>query len=104
MLAAATVLGLQVLQVDLRAAGDIVSAFEAAIGWHADALSQREFDPALRRPGLPERRRVATKVTRFLLWPDSHRLVIVSFRTHHPLRHLCRHLVWNSQAEGLGGL
>src|ERR1700730_1249625 len=38
------------------------------------------LDPALRRPGLPKRRRAATKVTWFLLRPDLHRLVIVSFQ------------------------
>src|SRR5262249_17066523 len=37
-LPAATVLGLQVLQVEVRAGRDVVSAFEAAIGWHADAV------------------------------------------------------------------
>src|SRR5712691_3217950 len=47
------------------------------------APSRRGFDPALRRPGLPERRRAATKVPWYLLWPDLHRLVIVNFRTRH---------------------
>jgi putative ABC transport system substrate-binding protein len=32
------VLGLQLLQVNLTAGGDIVSAFEAANGWHADGV------------------------------------------------------------------
>jgi hypothetical protein len=36
-LRAATELGLQVLQLPLRAPGDIVGAFPAASGWHADA-------------------------------------------------------------------
>ena len=34
----------------------------------------------LRRPGLPERRRATTKVPWYLLWPDSHRLVIVNLQ------------------------
>jgi hypothetical protein len=49
---------------------------------------QGGLDPALRRPGLPERRRATTKVTWFLLWPDSHRLVIVSFQDARPTVHL----------------
>jgi len=39
---------------------------------------------ALRRPGLPERRRAATEVPWYLLWPDLHRLVIVSFQDARP--------------------
>jgi putative ABC transport system substrate-binding protein len=38
MLAAASALGLQVLQVQLRAPGDIANAFQVARGWHADAV------------------------------------------------------------------
>jgi len=40
------------------------------------------LDPALRRTDLSVRRRAATKAAWSLLWPDSHRLVDVSFRTH----------------------
>ena len=54
------------------------ASLHAADRWLAP--SQRGLDPALRRPGLPERRRAATKVTWFLLRPDLHRLVIVSFQ------------------------
>src|SRR5712691_4438720 len=45
------------------------------------------LDPALRRSGLPKRRRAATRVSWCLLWPDLQRLVIVSFRTRLP--HFC---------------
>src|SRR5216683_2720527 len=55
------------------------ASLHAADRWLAP--SQRGLDPALRRPGLPERRRAATKVTWSLLWPDLHRLVVVNFRT-----------------------
>ncbi len=48
------------------------------------APSRRGLDPALRRPGLPKRRRAATKVPWCLLWPDLHRLVIVSFQDASP--------------------
>ena len=52
------------------------ASLHAADRWLAP--SRRGLDPALQRPGLPERRRATTKVTWFLLWPDSHRRVIVS--------------------------
>src|SRR5436190_8587454 len=42
--------------------------------------SRGGLDPALRRSGLPERRRAATKVPWYLLWPDFHRLIIVNFQ------------------------
>ncbi len=54
------------------------ASLHAADRWLAP--SQRGLDPALRRPGLPERRRAAMKVTWFLLRPDLHRLVIVNFQ------------------------
>jgi hypothetical protein len=54
------------------------TSLHAADRWFVP--SQRGLDPALRRPGLPRRRRATTKVTWFLLWPDSHRRVIVSFQ------------------------
>jgi len=38
------------------------------------------LDPALRRPGLPKRRRAATRVSWHLPRPDLHRLVVVSFQ------------------------
>jgi hypothetical protein len=62
--------------------GGILSTRQASL--HAAdrwlAPSPGGLDPALRRSGLPERRRAATKVTWFLLRPDFHRLVIVSFQ------------------------
>ncbi len=65
------------------------AGFASCCGPLACTLPRRGLDPALRRPGLPERRRATTKVTWFLLWPDSHRLVIVSFQdarsTVHPV-------------------
>jgi len=54
------------------------ASLHAADRWLAP--SQGGLDPALRRPGLPERRRATTKVTWFLLRPDLHRLVIVSLQ------------------------
>ena len=60
---------------DLDAAG-----FASCCGPLACTLPNGGLDPALRRPGLPERRRAATKVTWFLLRPDLHRLVIVNFQ------------------------
>jgi len=55
------------------------ASLHVADRWLAPSQHGR-LDPALRRPGLPERRRAATKVTWFLLRPDLHRLVIVSFQ------------------------
>ncbi len=60
------------------------AGFASCCGPLACAFPAGRLDPALRRPGLPKRRRAATKVTWFLLRPDSHRLVIVNFRTHDP--------------------
>src|SRR5438105_9482018 len=54
------------------------AGFASCCGPLACTFPAGRLDPALRRPGLPERRRAATKVTWFLLRPDLHRLVIVS--------------------------
>ena len=54
------------------------ASLHAADRWLAP--SHGGLDPALRRPGLPKRRRATTKVTWFLLRPDLHRLVIVNFQ------------------------
>src|SRR5215813_15147229 len=54
-------------------------SLHAADRWLAPSQFGR-LDPALRRPGLPERRRAATKVPWYLLRPDFHRQVIVSFQ------------------------
>src|SRR5262249_23536266 len=53
-------------------------SLHAADRWLAPSLGR--LDPALRRPGLPKRRRATTKVPWYLLRPDFHRLVIVSFQ------------------------
>src|ERR1700736_4659105 len=61
--------------------GDIDAAgFGSCCGPLACTFPFGRLDPALQRPGLPKRRRATTKVTWFLLWPDFHRLVIVSFQ------------------------
>jgi len=76
------------------------ASLHAADRWLAP--SQRGLDPALRRPGLPERRRATTKVTWFLLWPDLHRLVVVNFRTRCARRLLkpqCRAVVLHLAAR-----
>src|SRR6059058_5735784 len=44
------------------------ASLHAADWWLA--RSRGALDPALRRPGLPERRRAATQVAWSLLWPD----------------------------------
>jgi hypothetical protein len=54
------------------------ASLHAVDRWLAPSL--RGLDPALRRPGLPERRRAATQVAGSLLRPDSHRQVVVSFQ------------------------
>jgi hypothetical protein len=74
--------------------GDIDAAgFASCCGPLACTFPVGRLDPALRRPALPERRRATTKVPWYLLWPDFHRLVIVSFRTHggaaHPGQQRC---------------
>src|SRR5262249_60700128 len=61
--------------------GDIDAAgFASCCGLLACTFPVGRLDPALRRPGLPRRRRAATKVPWYLPWPDFHRLVIVSFQ------------------------
>ncbi len=58
---------------------DDAAGFAPCCGPLACTLPRRAR-PALRRPGLPKRRRAATKVAWSLLWPDLHRLVVVSFQ------------------------
>src|SRR3979409_1694677 len=61
------------------------ASLHAADRWLAPSLlegSTPRFDAQVS----PKRRRATTKVTRFLLWPDSHRLVIVSFQDTRSLR------------------
>ena len=52
------------------------ASLHAADRWLAP--SQRGLGPALRRLGLPERRRAAPTVAWSLPWPDFHRQVVVS--------------------------
>src|SRR5262252_10502581 len=56
------------------------AGFASCCGPLACTFPYGRLDPALQRPGLPERRRATTKVPWYLLWPDFHRQVIVSFQ------------------------
>src|SRR5579864_6359178 len=61
--------------------GNIDAAgFASCCGPLACTFPVGRLDPALQRPGLPKRRRATTKVPWYLLRPDFHRLVIMSFQ------------------------
>src|SRR6476620_7256484 len=72
--------GLGAQLVSFRRGDHDAAGFASCCGPLACTFPAGRLDPALRRPGLPKRRRATTKVTWFLLWPDFHRLVIVSFQ------------------------
>src|SRR6478736_4792175 len=81
--------GLGAQLVSFRRGDHDAAGFASCCGPLACTFPAGRLDPALRRPGLPKRRRATTKVTWFLLWPDFHRLAIVNFQdarsTVHPV-------------------
>jgi hypothetical protein len=70
--------------VSFRRGDHDAAGFASCCGPLACTFPHGRLDPALRRPGLPPRRRATTKVSWYLLWPDFHRLVIVSFQDARP--------------------
>src|SRR5215210_5924090 len=70
------------------------ASLHAADRWVAP--SKRGLDPALRPRDLSRRRRAATKAAWPLLWPDSHRLVIVSLTGRTPLKNPSEARSWPS--------
>src|SRR5262245_13291904 len=70
----------------------------------ACAFPVGRLDPALRRPGLPERLRAVTKASWNFLRPDLHRLVIVSIQDARLTVHPLAPFGWPSESPGRVGL